>query len=219
MACSKISSTPYSALQEHMDNSANTSSTTFKDSLHLFHLALQIQHNLRYQHGWTQLTVHHTSPITQKSLSRPLIAGLPPKRLYIHPDEQIELLKHEMARLKSSESPELNDREQLAEFGGHAEREWVLPTHIGENWCLKAIAEIFDNINTTPPAFIDNNNNNNNNDNDNEGPKGENDDKNEIGWQWRGSYRQKRVLMATVHDDSTVVYYIVHDGIVKPRQN
>ncbi|KAK8117642.1 tRNA-splicing endonuclease subunit sen-15 protein [Apiospora kogelbergensis] len=31
--------------------------------------------------------------------------------------------------------------------------------------------------------------------------------------------RCKRLLMAIVHDDSTVVYYFVHDGIVKPRQN
>lgn len=29
----------------------------------------------------------------------------------------------------------------------------------------------------------------------------------------------KRVLLATVEEDSTVVYYVVHDGIVKPRQN
>ena len=33
------------------------------------------------------------------------------------------------------------------------------------------------------------------------------------------SQEPKRVLLATVDDDSTVVYYIVHDGIVKPRQN
>ena len=31
--------------------------------------------------------------------------------------------------------------------------------------------------------------------------------------------RLKRVLLATLSDDSTVVYYIVHDEIVKPRQN
>ncbi|KAK6198981.1 hypothetical protein LQW54_010255 [Pestalotiopsis sp. IQ-011] len=31
--------------------------------------------------------------------------------------------------------------------------------------------------------------------------------------------RSKRLLLAVKHDDSTVVYYFVHDGIVKPRQN
>jgi tRNA-splicing endonuclease subunit Sen15 len=34
--------------------------------------------------------------------------------------------------------------------------------------------------------------------------------------EWR---KTKRLLLATLDDDSTVVYYIVHDGIVKPRQN
>jgi tRNA-splicing endonuclease subunit Sen15 len=34
--------------------------------------------------------------------------------------------------------------------------------------------------------------------------------------EWR---KTKRILLATLDDDSTVVYYIVHDGIVKPRQN
>ena len=41
----------------------------------------------------------------------------------------------------------------------------------------------------------------------------------QVGKNWRGDERQKRVLLATLHDDSTVVYYIMHDGIVKPRQN
>lgn len=36
--------------------------------------------------------------------------------------------------------------------------------------------------------------------------------------EWREK-SPKRVLLATLDDDSTVVYYIVHDGIVKPRQN
>lgn len=40
-----------------------------------------------------------------------------------------------------------------------------------------------------------------------------------VGAKWQGEYRQKRILLATLHDDSTVVYYIMHDGIVKPRQN
>lgn len=35
---------------------------------------------------------------------------------------------------------------------------------------------------------------------------------------WRTT-QPKRILLATLDDDSTVVYYIVHDGVVKPRQN
>lgn len=31
--------------------------------------------------------------------------------------------------------------------------------------------------------------------------------------------RPQRVTVALVDDDSTIVYYFIHDGIVKPRQN
>lgn len=31
--------------------------------------------------------------------------------------------------------------------------------------------------------------------------------------------RPDRVTLAIVNDDGTVVYYFVHDGVVKPRQN
>jgi tRNA-splicing endonuclease subunit Sen15 len=31
--------------------------------------------------------------------------------------------------------------------------------------------------------------------------------------------RPKRVTIALVNDDGTIVYYFIHDGIVKPRQN
>ncbi len=36
---------------------------------------------------------------------------------------------------------------------------------------------------------------------------------------WRGPKRGKRVLLATVQDDSTVTFYWIFDGLVKPRQN
>ncbi|RKF64013.1 putative tRNA-splicing endonuclease subunit tsp-1 [Erysiphe neolycopersici] len=172
-----------SALQELFD----TTRTVSTSNSHLYNLARQIQHNLEFQHAWCEMMTHDNSPITHNKLPRPLIAGLPPKRLYIHPDEQIELLKHEKGEISS-----------------HPEMEWVLPTHVTENWSLQALAEIFDAIGTVPPLsshLID-----------------QNIDK-EVGWQWRGPHRQKRLLLATLHDDSTVVYYIVHDGIVKPRQN
>ncbi|GEQ69594.1 hypothetical protein JCM33374_g3266 [Metschnikowia sp. JCM 33374] len=31
--------------------------------------------------------------------------------------------------------------------------------------------------------------------------------------------RPKRITLAIVNDDGTVVYYFVHDGVIKPRQN
>jgi tRNA-splicing endonuclease subunit Sen15 len=82
------------------------------------------------------------------------------------------------------------------------EREWVLPTHLKEEWSLRRFAEIFNSIGLVPPEE------------DHTQPERLNQD-NEIN-RWRTT---KRVLLATLQDDSTVVYYIVHDGIVKPRQN
>lgn len=82
------------------------------------------------------------------------------------------------------------------------EREWVLPTHLLEKWSLRRFAEVFDAVGEVP--VVD------------EGEEGEEKGKEEGKGKRRGG---KRVLLATLGDDSTVVYYIVHDGIVKPRQN
>lgn len=78
------------------------------------------------------------------------------------------------------------------------EREWVLPTHLLEKWSLRKFAEVFDGVGEEPPE----------------------DDGRQVREEVKGKRRGgKRVLLATLGDDSTVVYYIVHDGIVKPRQN
>ena len=37
--------------------------------------------------------------------------------------------------------------------------------------------------------------------------------------QKKGKRWNKRLLLATLSDDSTVVYYVMHEGLVKPRQN
>ncbi|RSL59106.1 hypothetical protein CEP54_007399 [Fusarium duplospermum] len=121
-----------------------------------------VLYNLQYQHDWASLKVHDTTG------RRPLIRGMPPRRLYIHPDDQIAALDREKATGEAvDQSPEL---------------EWVLAVHPEETWTIKAFAEIFDSI-------------------ENNGP------------------REKRIVLATVHNDSTVVYYIMHEGMVKPRQN
>jgi tRNA-splicing endonuclease subunit Sen15 len=142
---------------------------------HLNRLAVQILHNLQYAHSWTSLTLHTESPENPGALlPRPLVSGIPPQRIYIHPDEQIELLK-------------------TGEDGGQRkEREWVLPTHLIETWSLSRFAAIFDAIGVVPP----------------DESRGHGEGK-----------KHKRLLLATLGNDSTVVYYIVHDGLVKPRQN
>lgn len=165
-----------------------------------YELALQILHNLRYQHRWTNLKVHTNSPITGSPLPRPLVAGLPPKRLYIHPDEQAELLAASAARAKVAKrttietlaNADSDQGEDDEDKFGHPEEEWVLPNHLREKWSLKMFSEVFDGISITPPGAAQSES------------------------KWR---KEKRMLMATAQDDSTIVFYIVHDGIVKPRQN
>ncbi|KYG41111.1 hypothetical protein M433DRAFT_76544 [Acidomyces richmondensis BFW] len=145
-------------------------------------LALQVAHNLRFQHNWSDIRVHY-----DQTLPRPMISGMPPNRLYLHPDEQIEILQRQRAAGKSG-LPDLEN-----------EREWVLPSHLREPWTLRRLADVFDNISLVPP-----------------------DDLGIDPFQYPKSWRlrqPKRLVLATLDDDSTIVYYIVHDGIVKPRQN
>ncbi|KAF2403668.1 hypothetical protein EJ06DRAFT_287433 [Trichodelitschia bisporula] len=175
---------------------AQSQTRTLHD-VRLHHLALQVLHNLQHQHRWTRLTTHTFSPLTGAPLPRPLISGLPPARLYVHPDEQIELLKVEAERKRKGEEDRADGGGKEDVFGA-PEREWVLPTHLMEKWSLRQFAEVFDAITVAPL--------------DEEAGEGR-----ELkGNKWRTT---KRVVMATVQDDSTVVYYLVHNGIVKPRQN
>lgn len=190
MAPSAISDLPpVSALQQNLDSNQSI------DSPHppyLQHLAAQILHDLQYQHDWSALTIHTHSLLTSQPLLRPIISGRPPRRAYIHPDEQIETLKAEHATGKKLESP--------------PEMEWVLPTHLQERMSLSKFAAVFDALPVVPPA-------------EEVEQAGGSAEAENVGAKWQGHNRQKRLLLATLHDDSTVTYYIMHDGIVKPRQN
>jgi tRNA-splicing endonuclease subunit Sen15 len=175
-----------------LEEALEASKTALQISPHpayLHHLASTIIHNLQYQHEWNSLEIHTHSPMTKKPLPRPIISGLPPKRAYIHPDEQIATLKAEH-----------ESGEKIQQF---PELEWVLPTQIQENWSLAKFSAVFDALDVVPPSKTEE----------------VKEDDSSVGHQWRGKNRQKRLLLATLNDDSTVVYYIVHDGIVKPRQN
>ncbi|KAH6681950.1 Sen15 protein-domain-containing protein [Halenospora varia] len=178
---------PLSSIQEKLNASkAGSSHPTY-----LHHLAATILHDLKYAHDWTSLTIHTHSTLTQALLPRPIISGLPPKKVYVHPDEQVEILKAE------HETGETIPR--------IPEREWVLPSQIQEKWSLAKLAEVFDALDVVPPARDE--------------EEEESEEQSTVGKSWQGRNRTKRLLLATVHDDSTVVYYIMHDGIVKPRQN
>lgn len=178
---------PLSTLQDALD-SLKSPLHDSQHSAYLHHLASSILHNLQYQHDWTSLTIH-THSSDDILLPRPIVSGLPPRRAYIHPDEQIEILKAE------------HDTGQTIEQV--PEQEWVLPTHWQEKWSLAKFAAVFDALDTVPPTS----------------DISQKKNADSVGYKWQGENRQKRLLLATLHDDSTVVYYIMHDGIVKPRQN
>ncbi|KAI4111677.1 MAG: hypothetical protein LQ345_006736 [Seirophora villosa] len=156
---------------------------------HQHALAAQVLHNLQHQHDWTSLQLHTLSPIdSSRPLPKPIVSGLPPHRIYVHPDEQIEMLKQD-----------------VLEKDMPVEREWVLPTHLREKWSLRKFADVFDGLTEVPKVALEDSGGNQA---DGTGLK-----------QTKSRRGGKRLLLATVGDDSTVVYYIVHDGIVKPRQN
>ncbi|MCJ1377909.1 hypothetical protein MMC17_001005 [Xylographa soralifera] len=218
MSPSDQTSSPASAVTTLLRSQAPASSLTHPAPYH--HLALQVLHNLQHQHDWTNLHVHthstisktpadqpSSAPIRSRLLPRPLVSGLPPNRIYVHPDEQVEMLQ---AGRREQDVP--------------VEREWVLPTHLREKWSLRKFADVFDAVGEEPSEV----------EGDGEegesgsmgtatdgtgirnGSKGGGVDPTQEGNRRRGG---KRVLLATVSDDSTVVYYIVHEGLVKPRQN
>lgn len=180
-----------SPLQSLIQEEQLRSEQSHLPSLHS--LARQIQHNLQYQHYWSDLELHTRSPVANELLPRPLLSGLPPQRLYIHPDEQIELLKDADRARKASDTGAL-------EVKAEREREWILPTRLSEKWTLRRLAGIFDSITMVPPHPE---------------PKSENEQDRPAN-PWRTT---KRIVLASVDTDSTVVYYIVQDGVVKPRQN
>lgn len=76
-------------------------------------------------------------------------------------------------------------------------REYVLPMDLREKWTLRQMAAVFDALPPLPAP-----------------PDGSENGRGE----WENKDK-KRLLMAVVGEDSTIVYYFIHDGVVKPRQN
>ena len=247
-----------------------TEGQALQHPIHLRSLALTVLHNLQYQHDWTGLRLHYfqppepgldpVSPKQQVStgigsqkrlLARPLVSGVPPERLYLHPEDQMALITADKAMhqrnqanahapldvaaagadkpssfdgsVSSSTCRGLSEPHWIAQLRT-PRREWVLPTHLREKWSLHKFAEVFDGINIVPeedgldeqaepgaargPLLSE------------ETGQGTSASVGKPSSCYEGAADElKRVLLATVGDDSTIVYYIVHDGIVKPRQN
>lgn len=174
---------------------------THPSDLSLHALAIQIQHNLQYQHSWSHLCIHTHSPVTNELLPRPLISGLPSSRLYVHPDEQIELLK-KVDQEKTSNANPKDGSKTAQQLLNEPEREWILPTRLSEKWTLHRLHDIFCAISIVPPETQ-------------AGNVSEPSDSAPSS-PWRTT---KRVVLATATTDSTVSYYFIHEGAVKPRQN
>lgn len=179
--------------------------------------AIQILHNLQHQHFWTSLQIHDLETESNATGSHPLhpsspshdnipilISGIPPHRVYTHPDEQLYMLE-----------------QGLREDDLKPERLFVIPAAQGQKWSLRRMANAFDvmlKIEVT----------------DEDGSASENVDavmakkldeyyrrreKASLTKEW-GS---QRALLAMVDrgngGEGTVVYYVVQEGEVKPRQN
>ncbi|RAK81144.1 uncharacterized protein BO72DRAFT_240476 [Aspergillus fijiensis CBS 313.89] len=191
-------------------------------------LTLQVLHNLQHQHLWTSLQIHEltstvpTAPASTESHTETinLISGIPPHRLYTHPDEQFYLLERGL-------------REEDLEL----ERMFVLPTVQGHTWSLRRLAGVFDalpeaedpgdlggEVEDEAGVVVGEDDNSSNN-----GSGRSKADKLKEYYRYRKQARAtrewggKRMLLAMVDrqmgGDSTVVYYVVQDGAVKPRQN
>lgn len=163
----------------------------------------QILHNLQHQHLWTSLKTHVLQPLDPSADSGSpayLISGVPPHRVYTHPDEQLYLLEK---GLREDDIP--------------AERMFVIPTAQGQAWSLRRMAAVFDSVTETEG------------DEDGEGDDGEKVEALKAYYAQRKKAREtrewggKRMLLAMVDKgmggDGTVVYYVVQEGAVKPRQN
>ncbi|RAH54995.1 hypothetical protein BO85DRAFT_89499 [Aspergillus piperis CBS 112811] len=201
-------STPEMVATKPLPPSALTtllSSTTTPPPTPLSANTLQILHNLQHQHLWTSLRVHNLHLPSNSEQQQPLylISGIPPHHLYIHPDEQLFMLERGL-------------REDDVEL----ERMFVLPTVQGESWTLRKLAGVFDSLpeGSGEGEVLEGG-----------GGAGEKAEKLREYYEYRGKARAtkewggKRLLLAMVDrrmgGDGTVVYYVVQDGAVKPRQN
>ncbi|EEP77163.1 predicted protein [Uncinocarpus reesii 1704] len=160
-------------------------------------LSLQVLHNLQHQHLWTSLQIHEPYALSSQQHT-PLISGLPPQTVYTHPDEQAYILEHDIR-------PETIP----------VEKEWVIPCAQGQSWSLRKLSGLFDSLpNKTEDMPED--------------VATEEHSASEkvvefVRLKKEKPWGGKRALLAMVNrgmgGDGTVVYYVMLEGNVKPRQN
>ena len=176
---------------------------------HVLYLVSIVHKNLKHQADWSELRIHSTP-----NLPRPLISGVPPEAIYVDPDTNTVEVKKKSGKKKGMDI----GQDEMAGgdgYGGKIDREWVLPVDLREKWTVRQWAEVFDSISAEPPVPRSAE------DGPDDEPGGVRLDNSEEAPSLEAGTkkRKKRLVMGIVSGDSTVVYYIVHDGIVKPRQN
>lgn len=177
-------------------------------------LTTQVLHNLQHQHLWTSLDTHQLlrdpfeNPAAASSSPTTLISGVPPHRVYTHPDEQLYLLE---LGLREHDLP--------------PERMLVLPTTQGQSWTLRKMAAVFDSLPTLEQPVSSDGSGGEETTEETEKKKAKLAKYFERKQQAIQSkeWGEKRLLFAMVDrlvgGDGTVVYYVFQEGIVKPRQN
>ncbi|KAL5046222.1 hypothetical protein BDW71DRAFT_67851 [Aspergillus fruticulosus] len=195
-------------------SSLTTLISTTTDATPLAATTHQVLHNLQHQHLWTSLQIHEMAtrfPI-------PLISGIPPHRVYTHPDEQLYMVERGL-------------REEDVEL----DRMFVVPTVQGQSWSLEKMAAVFDALpdpaqeegETESRSYAKAEAEGKASGHDN----GAADKATKLAeyYEYRakarrtGEWGSKRLLLAMIDKgmggEGTVVYYVVQEGTVKPRQN
>ena len=156
-------------------------------------LCLEVFHNLQHQHHWDELNIH---PSRTSALSRHESAVLSPPLL-----SPVPLISgvppHHVYTHPDFQAHLLKHDIKITDVP--VQREFVVPMSIGEIWSLRRLCEIFDAL---PEREIQSGYSN-------------------------AQYKHKdakRVLLGMLaHNglggDGTIVYYVMQEGEVKPRQN
>ncbi|KAJ5996874.1 hypothetical protein N7499_006813 [Penicillium canescens] len=192
--------------------SAQTSSATHQTPS--VATSTQVLHNLQHQHLWTSLLTH-TIPTPLPSSTKgqtqthavTLVSGIPPHRVYTHPDEQLWMLEN-----------------GIREDDLRPERMFVIPTAHGQSWSLATMAAVFDELPRVAGGLVEygHGENGENGDDEMERKLTRYYEKREMARESR-EWGSQRLLLAMVDrgmgGDGTVAYYVVQEGEVKPRQN
>ncbi|KAL6231149.1 hypothetical protein BDW75DRAFT_51218 [Aspergillus navahoensis] len=201
-------------LQPPDPSSLTTLISTTTDATPLAATTHQVLHNLQHQHLWTSLQIHEMAT----KFPIPLISGIPPHRVYTHPDEQLYMVERGL-------------REEDVEL----DRMFVVPTVQGQSWSLEKMAAVFDAL---PDPAQEEGETEAGIDAKAEGEEkasgdgdGAADKASKLAeyYEYRakarrtGEWGSKRLLLAMIDKgmggEGTVVYYVVQEGTVKPRQN